>query len=68
MFSLQVVEISRGLVEQALEFVDAASCVIGSLSLGLGLLPQLVVAAEQVVEQPLEFGRIEREAWRDAHT
>jgi hypothetical protein len=33
----------------------------------LGLLPQLVVAAEQVREQPLEISRIIRETWHDAH-
>ena len=32
-----------------------------------GLLPQLVVAAEQVVEQPLALLRIVREMWCDAH-
>jgi hypothetical protein len=70
---LQAVELGRGLVEDAPELVEAASGVLGLASgvLGapvLGLLPQLGVAAEQVVQQPLEFGRIGRELRRVAHT
>jgi hypothetical protein len=39
-----------------------------SLSLGeFGLLPQLVVAAEQVFEQPLVFDWIIRDSQRDTH-
>jgi hypothetical protein len=49
------------LFEQAFEFVDAASRVIGSLAGLVGLPVQLGVAAEQVVEHPLEFARIVRE-------
>ena len=39
------------------------SGVFGLLLSSLGLLPQLVVAAKQVLEQPLAFARIVRESW-----
>ena len=64
---LQLVVIRRGLIEHAFELVDAALGVFGLLLGGLGLLPQLVVAAEQVVEELLAFARIVRKSQRDAH-
>ena len=73
-FLLQSVVFGRGPVEHALELVDAAPGVIGPLlrvigplSGGLGLPPQLVVAAEQVLEQPPAFRRIVGDMRRDAH-
>ena len=59
-FFLQLIVICRGPIEHAFELIDAALSVFG-------LLPQLVVAAEQVVEQPLAIARIVRESWCDAH-
>ena len=67
MFLLQLAVVSRSLGEDAFEFIDAASGVIGLPLSGLGLLPQLVVAAEQVVEPPLAFTRIIGEMECDAH-
>jgi hypothetical protein len=50
------------LVEHALELVDAPLSVFG-LALGVcDLALQLVVAAEQIVEQPLRLTRIVGEA------
>ena len=70
----QSVVFGRGPVEHSLELVDAAPGVIGPplrvigpLSVGLGLPPRLVVAAEQVLEQPPAFRRIVRDVRRDAH-
>ena len=69
MLLLEAVVVGGGAVEDALQFVDAAVGVVGPLVLGLGpsvlglgLLPQRVVAAEQVVEEPPAFGRIIGEA------
>ena len=65
-FFLQLVIFRRGLFEHAFELIDAALGVrrlclserSSACSLGvLGLLPQLVVAAKQVLEQPLAFTR-----------
>ena len=81
MFFLQLAIFRRGLFEHAFELIDAALCVfdlllsdLGSLTgtlsvlLGaLGLLPQLGVAAKQVLEQPLAFTEIVRDVWHDAH-
>ena len=71
---LQLVVLGRGLVEHAFEFIDAALGVIGTLlgvigplSGGLGLLPQRVVAGQQVLEQPPAFPRIVRDMQCDAH-
>ena len=76
---LQLVVFGRGLVEHAFEFIDAALGVIGMRAAsacwassarcpgGLGLLPQRVVAAQQVFEQPPAFRRIVRELQCDAH-
>jgi hypothetical protein len=75
MFFLQVAILRRGLFEHAFELIDAALCgfdlllsdlgsLTGILSLllgALGLLPQLGVAAKQVLEQPLAFTGIVRE-------
>ena len=44
MFLLQLVVVRRGLIEHALQFIDAALSIFG-------LLPQLGVAAKQVFEQ-----------------
>ena len=66
-FFLQLIVIRRGLIEHAFELIDAALSIFGLLLGTLGLLPQLGVAAKQVVEQPLAFARIVREAWCDAH-
>jgi hypothetical protein len=73
-FFLQLAIFRRGLIEHAFELTDAALCVFnlllsdfGSLLGALGLLPQLRVAAEQVLEQPLAFVWIVRDVWRDAH-
>jgi hypothetical protein len=71
---LQLAVVGRGLVKHALEFVDPPLRLFG-LSLRLfglplsvlGLPPQLVVAAEQVVEQSLELLRVVGETWYDAH-
>ena len=71
---LQLAVIGGGGVEHALEFIDAALSVFGlSLSVfGLplsvfGLPPQLVVAAQQVEEQPLALLGVVGEMWCDAH-
>ena len=48
-FLLQLVVVGRGLVEHALEFIDAAPGIFSLPVSVFGLLPQLVVAAEQVV-------------------
>ena len=80
-FFLQLIIVGRSLIEHAFELINAALGVFGlaldvfslfssvfGLSLGtLGLLPQLVIAAEQVVEQPLEIGPIVGEVRYDAH-
>jgi hypothetical protein len=70
----QLVVVRRGLIKHTFELAEAAFCVFGLLlsSLGLllsslGLLPQLFVAAKQVIEQPLKFPRIIGESWHDAH-
>src|SRR5262249_19141140 len=59
-FLLQLVVVRRSLRQHAFEFVDAAPG-------GLGLLPQLIVAAQQVIEQPPAFRRIIGEVVQDAH-
>jgi len=71
---LQLAVVGRGLVKDSLELVDAPLGVfglpLGALCLPLSALclpPQLVVAAEQVVEQPLALLRIVGETWYDAH-
>ena len=64
---LQAVVVGGGLLEDALQLVDAAAGVVGPLALGLGLPPQRRVAAEQVVEEPPAFDRIIGESRRDAH-
>jgi hypothetical protein len=71
---LEALVVGGGLIEDALELIDAAAGVVGPLALGLGppplilgLLPKLVVAAEQVVEEPPAFGRIIGESRRHAH-
>ncbi len=66
-FFLQLPIFRRGLFEHAFELIEAASGVFGLLLSSLGLLPQLVVAAKQVFEQPLAIVRIVRESWCDAH-
>jgi hypothetical protein len=73
-FFLQLAVVSRGLFQDALELVDAPLGFFGlppgffGLPLGVfGLPPQLVVAVEQVVEQPLELTRIVGEMWDEAH-
>jgi hypothetical protein len=77
---LKLTVVCRGLCEHAFHLSEAAVRSFGlllrvldlplgdlSLTLGIfGLLPQLVVAAEQVVKQPLELLRIVREIWYDA--
>jgi hypothetical protein len=62
---LEVVIVLGGRREDALQLVDAAAgvvgpavLVLGPLALALGLLPQRVVAAEQVLEEPPALGRI----------
>ena len=73
-FFLQLAVVGRGLVKHALELVDAALSVFG-LPLSVFGLPlsvfgsplQLVVAAEQVIDQPLALTRIVGEMWYDAH-
>jgi hypothetical protein len=57
---LEAVVIGGGRLEDALQLVDAAAGV-------LGLLPQRVVVAEQVVEEPLGLDRIVGEPRGDAH-
>jgi hypothetical protein len=71
---LELAVVGRGRREHAFEFGDAALRVLGSLLrlFGLplcllGLPPQLVIAAKQVVEQPLALLRIIREVGHDAH-
>src|SRR5512135_2646361 len=59
-FLLQLAVVSRRRFEHALELIDAALSVCG-------LLPQLVVAAEQVVEQLHALLRIVGETWWYAH-
>jgi hypothetical protein len=54
-FLLQLAVVGGGRVEHALEFVDAAAAFFGLPLSVLGLLPQLVVAAKQVVEQTLAW-------------
>ena len=66
-FLLQLAVVGRGRVEHALEFIDAAPGVFGLPLSVFGLLPQLVVAAEQVEEQLRALLRIVGETWRDAH-
>ena len=64
-FFFQLVVVRGGLIEHSLEFAKAAFCVFGLKLSSLGLLPQLLVAAKQVLQQPLAFTRITREACRD---
>ncbi len=52
-FFLELVVVVRGGIEDTLEFIDPALSVFELLLSVLGLPPQLVVAAQQVVEQPL---------------
>jgi hypothetical protein len=59
-FFLELVVVGGGGIEDALEFIDPALSVFG-------LLPQLVVAAEQVVEQALALLGFVGETWCDAH-
>jgi hypothetical protein len=71
---LKLVVVRRGLIEHSLELIDTALSVValllGDLSLPLcdfGLLPQLIVAVEQVLEQPLALAWIFRESYGDTH-
>ncbi len=52
-FFLELVVVGGGGIEDTLEFIDPALSVFGPPLSVFGLLPQLVVAAEQVVEQAL---------------
>jgi hypothetical protein len=52
-FLLQLIVVGRGLIEHALQLIDAALSILGLLLGTLGLPPQLGVAAKQVLEQPL---------------
>jgi hypothetical protein len=64
---LQLAVVGRGLVKHALKLVDAALGFFGLPLSFFGLPPQLVVAAEQVVQQPLTLARIVGEMWGNAH-
>jgi hypothetical protein len=66
-FLLQEAVVVGGLGEHAFEFINAASVGVGLLLSVVGLLPQLVVAAEQVVEPTLAFTQVVRERLVDAH-
>jgi hypothetical protein len=55
---LEVVIVLGSRREDAFQFVDAAAGVVGPLLFGLGPLPQRIVAAEQVREEPPALGRI----------
>ena len=66
-FFLQLIVICRGLIEDSFELIDATLSFFGPLLCGLGLLPQLVVAAEQVFEQPLVLAWIIRNSQRETH-
>jgi hypothetical protein len=52
-FFLELVVVGRGGIEDTLEFLDPALSVFGTPLSVFDLPPQLVVAAQQVVEQPL---------------
>jgi hypothetical protein len=74
MLFLEFVVVSRGLIEYTLEFFHSTAGVLGlllgvlDLLLGeLGLLPQLIVAAEQVLEELLVVAWIVRNSQRHAH-
>ena len=74
MLLLEAIVVSGGLVEDVFQFLDAAEGVLSPpllgirpLLLGFGLLPQRVVAAEQVVEEPPAFGRVVRKVRCHAH-
>ena len=58
MLLLEVVIVLGSGREDAFQFIDAVASVVGPLLLGLGLLPQRVAAAEQVLEEPPALGRI----------
>jgi hypothetical protein len=64
---LQLAVVGRGLIKHALELIDAPLGLFGLPLSVLGLQTQLVVAAEQVVEQPLALLRIVGDTWYDAH-
>jgi hypothetical protein len=53
MFLLQLAVVGRGLIEHALELIDAPLSVPGLALSVFGLALQLIVAAEQVGDQPL---------------
>ena len=60
MFFFQRVVVRRGLIKHAFKLTETSLCIFGLLLSTLGLLPQLIVAAAQVLEQPLAFTRINR--------
>ena len=64
---LEFVIIGRGLIEDSLKLFDSRLGVVGLLLSERGLLPQLVVAAEQVLEEPLILAWIVRKSQRHAH-
>ncbi len=67
-FLFQLIVVCRGLIEHPLELVnDGRRASLGLLLGALGLLPQLGVAAQQVIEQPLAIGGIVRKSVGDAH-
>ena len=62
-FLLELAVVGGGRVEHALELIDAAFGVFGLPLSVFGLPPQLVVAAQQVVEQLLALLGIVGETW-----
>jgi hypothetical protein len=62
-FFLQLAVVGGGRLEHALELIDAALGVFGLPLSVFGLPPQLVVAAQQVVEQSLALLRIVGQTW-----
>jgi hypothetical protein len=66
-FFLELVVFGGGGIEDPLEFIDAVLSVLGPPLSVFDLLVQLVVAAQQVVEQALALLAIVGEKWYDAH-
>jgi hypothetical protein len=67
MLFLEFVIIVCGLIEDSLKLFHSRFGVVGLLLSERGLLPQLVVAAEQVLEELLVIAWIVRKSQRHAH-
>ena len=64
---LEFVIIVRGLIEDSLKLFHSRFGVVGLLLSERGLLPQLIVAAEQVLDELLVLAWIVRKSQRHAH-